>query len=588
MEEEDRMVREHEARKVIHSLPPLLTAAKIGKRANLLRGEGCNIFELENFLSPEECRALIKCTEACGYETLEGLYPSTLRNHRRVLARGAEVQSELFARLGQGLTAEDSLCVRPTACTGVWHPTPLNDCIKFARYGPAQRFRPHCDAKWEESETEATIYTVLVYLNEGFSGGRTLFYGSASHLLDTAEKGCGEIDPAALPPAKVAIMPRTGNAVVFNHDVIHEGEVVECGTKYVLRCEIVFKCLQVPPAPASTVDDREVTQLFDHSFRERALHAGRVAQGNTVDTDSIPAFTASHHAAVLLEARRGSIPAEFPVRILKATAQTLPVEVLVRCLTCLTPAELCSVSLVSQAFLTLARDSYLWEAIYRDRYGLVFPGVERARNRYKRSKASKKRQQHHQEAPAGWQWFLLYSQRAEQNALRTTELRTVKQPTCSTEGLKNFAVGDYYLHSSKDPAVTKIISIARSKCNSKNGSKKVHLVSEDVLTGKRREDMLSGYSIIPRPVVVISLAELIDVTEDGTVCVLTETNEPFECGLPVNDVGRQLEQRFAQGKPTIVELHTICEPNDCSDSELPLPAAQIQAVTIVAAVYNSC
>ena len=56
----------------------------------------------------------------------------------------------------------------------------------------------------------------MVYLNEGFGGGAT------------------EFDDRS-------VEPQTGQALVFEHRLRHQGAEVTRGTKYVLRSDIMFE-----------------------------------------------------------------------------------------------------------------------------------------------------------------------------------------------------------------------------------------------------------------------------------------------------------------------------------------------------------
>jgi len=58
----------------------------------------------------------------------------------------------------------------------------------------------------------------MVYLNEGFEGGETLF----------------------LQP-KTVIVPRTGMALFFQHPILHEGCELTRGVKYVLRSDVMYR-----------------------------------------------------------------------------------------------------------------------------------------------------------------------------------------------------------------------------------------------------------------------------------------------------------------------------------------------------------
>ena len=59
----------------------------------------------------------------------------------------------------------------------------------------------------------------MVYLNEGFEGGETLFF----------------VEP------EVVIRPQTGAALIFQHPIIHEGSEVTAGVKYVVRTDLMYR-----------------------------------------------------------------------------------------------------------------------------------------------------------------------------------------------------------------------------------------------------------------------------------------------------------------------------------------------------------
>jgi prolyl 4-hydroxylase len=59
----------------------------------------------------------------------------------------------------------------------------------------------------------------IIYLNEGFEGGETIFF----------------VEP------EVVIRPRTGAGLFFQHPIIHEGAMVTSGTKYAVRTDLMYK-----------------------------------------------------------------------------------------------------------------------------------------------------------------------------------------------------------------------------------------------------------------------------------------------------------------------------------------------------------
>ncbi len=88
------------------------------------------------------------------------------------------------------------------------------------KYTPGQFFKPHYDGKYHNDKDGTTsILSILLYLNENYSGGELLWGKSL-------EK---------------SIKPEQGQLLVFPHDVWHEAKPVTKGEKFVLKGSIVFQ-----------------------------------------------------------------------------------------------------------------------------------------------------------------------------------------------------------------------------------------------------------------------------------------------------------------------------------------------------------
>jgi len=96
------------------------------------------------------------------------------------------------------------------------HAVGLNELFRFYRYEPGQQFKKHRDQSFIRNNEEASYYTFMIYLNDGFKGGETKF-------------------------DNVAVAPSKGAALIFNHFLEHEGSEVIEGTKYVLRTDIMYR-----------------------------------------------------------------------------------------------------------------------------------------------------------------------------------------------------------------------------------------------------------------------------------------------------------------------------------------------------------
>jgi len=126
----------------------------------------------------------------------------------------------------------------------VWESFQVSNKFRFRKYKKGNHFHLHTDAAQKsKAPTEEAIsnaepqmdyrsfLSLVVYLNEDFTGGETLFYqqkpGTTSESQD------------ALIWKK--IQGRTGTAVIFSHSIYHKAEPVKTGRKYVARTDVLYR-----------------------------------------------------------------------------------------------------------------------------------------------------------------------------------------------------------------------------------------------------------------------------------------------------------------------------------------------------------
>ncbi|WP_160714093.1 2OG-Fe(II) oxygenase [Chitinophaga solisilvae] len=172
------------------------------------------IVVLKNFLTPAECTALIDKSEAMGYEEAtvdvgNGVQRMIkgVRNNERVLYKDEAYATFMWEKLRPYAPEGDE---NRAACG-------LNELFRFYRYSPGQRFKMHKDGSFQRNRFEASQYTFMIYLNEGYAGGETVFKSGET------------------------IRPETGAALIFYHPLLHEGALLTEGIKYVLRTDIMYK-----------------------------------------------------------------------------------------------------------------------------------------------------------------------------------------------------------------------------------------------------------------------------------------------------------------------------------------------------------
>jgi len=115
----------------------------------------------------------------------------------------------------------------------VWEVVGLNECLRLSKYNDGDVFQSHVDACFRRSFVEKSMYTVNIYLNgnDDFQQGRTRFFD----------------DNNSSTAAEYTVTPVAGLGLLFRQPpaarYLHDGEVVRCGEKYLLRSDVIYRKL---------------------------------------------------------------------------------------------------------------------------------------------------------------------------------------------------------------------------------------------------------------------------------------------------------------------------------------------------------
>lgn len=171
---------------------------------------------MSQLIADAECSEWITLAESIGFAaapitTAAGfLMAPEIRNNTRVMFDDRTRASALWERLAPFVPPALGNC----AALG------LNERLRIYRYEPKQYFRWHSDGAFVRDRREHSLLTLMIYLNDDFTGGATEF--------DTRE---GDFQ----------IVPRRGMALLFEHPLRHQGAPVRQGTKYVLRTDVMYR-----------------------------------------------------------------------------------------------------------------------------------------------------------------------------------------------------------------------------------------------------------------------------------------------------------------------------------------------------------
>jgi len=189
-------------------------------------------FLLHDVLSKDECEKIINAGMELGFKKVIPGKEDPIVNQRGVVwVSDPEFSQKLWSRVNKFI---------PDKCkmkASDWEKLGFNTVWRCAEYHPGQSFAPHHDSSRKERNKHSYL-TFMVYLNDCANGGATNFLPERN--ATTA--------PASLesPKSEVvySVAPRAGLAIVFNHNILHEGAEVLDHKKYILRCEVMYEKLR--------------------------------------------------------------------------------------------------------------------------------------------------------------------------------------------------------------------------------------------------------------------------------------------------------------------------------------------------------
>jgi len=168
------------------------------------------IFVIEDLIPSEICQNYIRLSEELGYEEAKLQIGKT-----RIRSEGVRNNLSIFHDDLSLANALWELCkdyIPPNTAYG--KPIGLNEKFRFYKYEPGMQFKPHRDGVVSKSASCHSYYTFMIYLNEDCEGGETRF-------------------------ERFSMEPKTGAALIFAHNLLHEGAEVLKGVKYVLRTDVM-------------------------------------------------------------------------------------------------------------------------------------------------------------------------------------------------------------------------------------------------------------------------------------------------------------------------------------------------------------
>lgn len=166
------------------------------------------IYELDSFLTLNECNSFIYNINNNKVKT--NFTDSGKFDNKKWVDK--QLAEQFYGKLKRYSINQGERILRP------------NNLIMSGKYNVGDLFSLHTDTGlfYDLDAKEKSLWTLLIYLNDNFKGGETVFYDNY-----------WKVDKI--------IKPKTGMAILFDIDLWHCGNQVVEGNKYWIGCEIIGK-----------------------------------------------------------------------------------------------------------------------------------------------------------------------------------------------------------------------------------------------------------------------------------------------------------------------------------------------------------
>ena len=113
------------------------------------------ILEIDNFMSDNECREMVQSRVHLFNKAITH-YPKYYRDNNRLEEINIPLSKELFSKI--------RILNLPELDESAW----LNEKLRFCQYESGKKFTKHRDGVYYPNDTEASVLTFLLYLNDDY------------------------------------------------------------------------------------------------------------------------------------------------------------------------------------------------------------------------------------------------------------------------------------------------------------------------------------------------------------------------------------------------------------------------------------
>ena len=121
--------------------------------------------------------------------------------------------------------------------------------VYVLKYNKGQYFKPHTDGWSFDKNGNRSLMSIIIYINENYKGGETVFYKTSETLTHK---------------------PGQGDICIFDHKMTHEGRELISGVKYCVRFNALFEIMHTNEFHVNFMDKKQY-DMIRYNYMERAI-----------------------------------------------------------------------------------------------------------------------------------------------------------------------------------------------------------------------------------------------------------------------------------------------------------------------------
>jgi len=182
----------------------------------------------DNLLSQDECQQIIDSFD-CRKKSIKAHNDCNKKLSYQTLLNQLPITETLFKRLKSVYLGDD---------VDSWN---IYKKVRLVHYVPGQFKEHHRDTKYKDGKLTCK-YTLIIYLNDNFDGGSTVGFPD---FTDVTYSNKATIHVAKYLPDMmessniIKVKPKVGRGALYGIDLIHMGEPINSGEKWLLIFKIM-------------------------------------------------------------------------------------------------------------------------------------------------------------------------------------------------------------------------------------------------------------------------------------------------------------------------------------------------------------